>query len=365
MFYNTDLLLWVFTFFSAAYMAIILLAIKGLLALKDKTCSQRRTITIVISARNEEKRITPTLKSLEKLNYPEDLYEIIIVDDASEDHTARTIRSFTDKHKNWQLLQRSKKSDKFHAKKSALDAAIQRAKGELIFTTDADCEVQPDWLAVMSCYFTDNVSMVLGNSNLKTKSRFLHFDNFFSSITAAAPTQLGFPISSVGRNIAFKKSVYQQVGGYLALTNFKSGDDVHLTERFRMKTDTKIEYCANHKTFTYSLPPSGFKEILNQQIRKNSKILNKSISTASFSVLLFFLYNLILFYPLIQPERFNIWAMITVVRLLLEFIALTIAAYKFRLKFLIPFFPLFQIFYPPYIMVMGIIGSLHLYKWKQ
>ena len=70
----------------------------------------------------------------------------------------------------------------------------------------------------------------------------LHFDNFFSSIVAAAPTKLGFPISSIGRNMAFKKSTYLQVGGYMSLTNFKSGDDIHLTERFRMKTDTKIDY---------------------------------------------------------------------------------------------------------------------------
>jgi cellulose synthase/poly-beta-1,6-N-acetylglucosamine synthase-like glycosyltransferase len=365
MFHNIDLLYWIFTIFSFSYIAIILLITKGLLSLKDKSCDKKRTISIVISARNEEKRITPTLQSLENINYPKDLYEVIIVNDASEDNTAKIIQSFVKKNENWQILQRNEKSDKFHAKKSALDDAIQKAKGELIFTTDADCEILPNWLTVMSCYFTDNVSMVLGNSNLKTKNRFLHFDNFFSTITAAAPTKLGFPISSVGRNIAFKKSVYQEVGGYLALTNFKSGDDVHLTERFRMKTDTKIEYCAHHDTFTYSLPPSTFKEILNQQIRKNSKILNKSISTASFSVMLFFIYNLVLFYPLIQHNQFKYWATITLFRLILEFIALTIASVKFRVKFLIPIFPIFQIFYPLYLMVMGIIGSLHLYKWKQ
>ncbi len=365
MFHNVDFINLIFILFSSVYITTILLIIKGLSTLTNKTCYTQPNISIVIPARNEEKRITPTLTSLERLNYPQNRYEVIFVDDASEDKTADVIRSFTDRHNNWTLIKRKEKSDKFHAKKSALHEAIQRAKGEIIFTTDADCEIPPDWLSIMLCYFTDNVSMVLGHSELKTTSLFLHFDNFFSSIVAAAPTKLGFPISSVGRNIAFKKSTYLQVGGYLALTNFKSGDDIHLTERFRMKTDTKIEYCAHHKTFTRSMPPETFKEIINQQIRKNSKILNKSFTTASFSVALFFIYNLMLFYPVFKPQQFDVWISFTAVRLLLEFIALTIASFKFRMKFLIPWFPLFQIFYPLYLMFMGIIGSLHLYEWKQ
>ena len=365
MFHNTDLLLLIFSLFSTFYIFIILLIVKGLLSLKNESCETTPYISIVIPARNEEKRIKPTLQSLELINYPENLFEVILVDDASEDNTVNVIRSFVDKHQNWTLIERKEKSDKFHAKKSALHEAIQLAKGELIFTTDADCEVSADWLSIMSCYFKENVSMVLGHSNLKTGSRFLHFDNFFSSIVAAAPTKLGFPISSVGRNMAFKKSTYQQVGGYMALTNFKSGDDIHLTERFRMKTDTKIDYCAHHKTVTLSMPPATLKEIINQQIRKNSKILNKSFSSASFSVILFFIYNLMLFYPLFRPQQLDLWLSITALRLLIEFIALTIASFKFRLKFLIPWFPLFQIFYPLYLMIMGIIGSLHLYKWKQ
>lgn len=365
MFQNTDWILWIFLLFSSFYCIIILFIIKGLLALKNSECDDKPQISIVIPARNEEIRIKPTLKSLEQLNYPQNLFEVILVDDASDDNTGKIIQSYTDKHKNWKWIQRREKSDKFHAKKNALDDAVQLSTGELIFTTDADCEVSPDWLKVMSCYFKKNVSMVLGHSNLKTRSRFLHFDNFFSSIVAAAPTKLGFPISSVGRNMAFRKSVYQEVGGYLSLIKFKSGDDIHLTERFRIKTKTKIDYCANYRSFTQSMPPDTFKEILNQQIRKNSKILNKSFTTASFSVILFFVYNLMLFFPLIQPQEIRLWIGITALRLSVEFIALIIASIKFRVKFLIPYFPVFQIFYPIYLMVMGIIGSLHLYKWKQ
>lgn len=152
-------------------------------------------ISIVIAARDEEKRILPCLKSLEKLDYPKDMYEVIFVDDHSGDKTAELIGSYCKKHKNWKIIRLNEKSAQLRGKKNALQNGITQAKGELIFTTDADCIVPPHWLEKVSGYFTSGVSMVLGYSPLiysgKWYFKLLQFDNLFSySICRHSQTRL-------------------------------------------------------------------------------------------------------------------------------------------------------------------------------
>ncbi len=357
-----------FLLFSAFYIGIILLIIWGLRRLKIKTCEQEPTISIVIAARNEALRIMPTLESLTRLEYPKERFEIILVDDASEDGTAEIIERYANRFSNWKLIRLSEKSDALRGKKKALLEALRAATGELIFTTDADCVVPPGWLHAMSCYFEKDVQMVLGNSPLITAKgfwgTFLNFDNLFSAVVTAAPSKLGFPHTGIGRNLAYRKTAYENVGGYAALKKFRSGDDVHLTERFRRKGLGKVDYCVHPDSFVSALPPETGREIFYQQIRKNSKTLKKSLPTVLFSILVFAAYLLFLFLPLLQPSMLGVWLIVIALKTGVEFWALTQAAFVFRRKELIPWFPLMQIIYPAYVIVFSALGALQLYKWK-
>jgi cellulose synthase/poly-beta-1,6-N-acetylglucosamine synthase-like glycosyltransferase len=172
------------------------------------------------------------------------------------------------------LIRLKQKSAELRGKKNALQTGISKAKGELIFTTDADCIVPSKWLRIMVHYFTPDVSMVLGYSPLirqiKPYFRLLQFDNLFSAIAAAAPAKLGYPFTSVGRNLAYRKIDYETSGGFQALKKFRSGDDIHLTKRFRYHNGGKIDYCAEPETFVQTMIPSTLKEVSTAN-RKNSK----------------------------------------------------------------------------------------------
>ena len=357
-----------FLLFSAFYIGIILLIIWGLRRLQIKTCTAQPMISVVIAARNEARRIRPTLESLTRLEYPKERYEIILVDDASEDDTAKIIQNYTERFSNWKLIRLSEKSSKLRGKKKALLEAVRAATGELIFTTDADCVVPPGWLRTMNCYFEEDVQMVLGNSPLTTAKgfwgTFLNFDNLFSAIVTAAPAKLGFPHTSIGRNLAYRKTAYENVGGYATLKKFRSGDDVHLTEQFRRKKQGKVDYCAHPDSFVYAMPPETGREIFYQQIRKNSKTLKKSLPTVLFSILVFAAYLLFIFLPLLAPPLLTLWLIVMALKMGVEFWALTQAAFVFRRKELIPWFPLMQVIYPVYVIVFSILGALQLYKWK-
>ena len=355
--------------FSGFYFILLMLIIWALRQLHIKDNEAQSFISIVIAARNEAQRIGPTLESLSKLDYPADKHEIIFVDDASTDDTAKLIQQYVGRFEHWRLIEIKKKSGQLLGKKNALNEAIKQSRGELIFTTDADCVVPPGWLRYMSGYFSEETIMVLGHSPLKGKKgflgSFLKFDNLFSAIVAAAPLKLGFPHTSVGRNLAYRKSVYEAVGGYEALKEFRSGDDVYLTELFRRKGQGKIDYCVHPNTFVETIPPDTTGEVFHQQIRKNSKTLKKSTPTVLFSMMLFVAYLMFMFLPLVFPSLTLLWLKLILVKFILEFLALTQAAVIFRKKELLFWFPFMQLIYPFYVTFFSILGALQIYKWKK
>jgi hypothetical protein len=211
--------------------------------------------------------------------------------------------------------------------------------------------------------------MVLGHAVLEQKKGFLdkllRFDNLFSGIMVAAPTLAGFPISSVGRNMAYRKSAYLKSGGFVHLSQHKSGDDVHLTELFRRKLKGKITFCSAPGSFTFTKTPDSFKEIFLQQIRKNSKLLKKSPGSVLLALVLFFYLILLLAFPFYAPQSIPFWLGILAIKMIPEFITLVVAAKKLGDFKLVPFIPFMQIFYPVYVTIFSIIGVFQIYDWKR
>jgi len=366
---NLDIIVYLFLILSCFYFILLYVVNIGLNRLKKTGGENEYSISIVIAARDEELRILPCLQSLQKLDYPEDMYEIIFVDDHSSDNTAEIIKSYSTKHQNWKIIRLNEKSTQLRGKKNALQNGISQATGEIIFTTDADCIVPPNWLKIMSGYFRPGISMVLGYSPLvhsqKSYFKLLQFDNLFSAIASAATAKLGYPFTSVGRNMAYRKAAYENVGGFLSLKKFKSGDDIHLTGRFRYKNNGIIDFCAEEETFVKTHIPSTDLEVFQQQIRKNSKTFQLSgWSIAVMLTILIYYFSLILI-PLMLPSWINIWIIILIMKFLLEFIPLRNAAKIFKQNSLIPIIPYMQIIYPLYIIIFSIIGTFQFYHWKK
>jgi len=161
-------------------------------------------ISVVIAARNEEKNIGNILNHLINQTYPRELYEIIIVNDGSEDRTGEIINKFARKHSNIRHIRaKVDKTIGLTAKKNALNQGIQQSKGELILSTDADCHVKPSWIETMVSYFTDDVGMVVGFSQFgHPKGKYSVFEQLqaidFLSLMGAAQgsINLGCPLSA-------------------------------------------------------------------------------------------------------------------------------------------------------------------------
>ncbi|MHA1381722.1 MAG: glycosyltransferase [Candidatus Helarchaeota archaeon] len=121
-------------------------------------------VSIVIPVFNGEKLIEKCLQSLNKLDYPKDKYEIIVVDGGSDDKTVDKVRKFN----NIRLIEAGKGTS------LQRNIGIKEAKGEFVALTDSDCVVDPQWLKNGVIGFKDkNVALIGGPNQTPENSKFL------------------------------------------------------------------------------------------------------------------------------------------------------------------------------------------------
>ena len=99
--------------------------------------TNREKVSVILAARNEEKNIRNILTDLAGQNYPQDLYEVIVANDFSDDRTADIVRDFAQKHSCIKLLNMDSIPPNFSPKKFAIQSAVELAKGDIILATDA------------------------------------------------------------------------------------------------------------------------------------------------------------------------------------------------------------------------------------
>jgi glycosyltransferase involved in cell wall biosynthesis len=107
-------------------------------------------VSVVVPIFNGASTIDGLLRSLMDLSYPRNRYEIIVVDNASQDGTPRHVQQYP-----VQLLYERQIQSSYAARNRGVEAA----KGEIIAFTDAACVAHPDWL---SCLLADHKDLRWG-----------------------------------------------------------------------------------------------------------------------------------------------------------------------------------------------------------
>ena len=242
---------------TAIYFLIVLSFLIALFFPNRNRTNKKVFISVVIAARNEEKNIGNILNHLINQTYPRELYEIIIVNDGSEDRTGEIINEFARKHSNIRHIRaKVDKTTGLTAKKNALNQGIQQSKGELILSTDADCHVKPSWIETMVSYFTDDVGMVVGFSQFgHPGGKYSVFEQLqaidFLSLMGAAQgsINLGCPLAASGQNIAYRRKTFDEINGFQRVKDRVSGDDVLLLQLIYKLTDWKIRFASSPQSF--------------------------------------------------------------------------------------------------------------------
>jgi len=329
-----------------------------------------RFLSIIIPARNEAKDITACLRSISANNYPSDKFEIILIDDHSEDETSK-IASLLE-ISNLTIL---KQEENRQGKKQALKLGLQKAKGDLILTTDADCVYDERWLSTMvSFYESHQAKLVTGPIDFaKSKGLFQKFQaldlNGLMVITAAG-IQTDKQFMANGANMLYSKNIFEEVNGFRGNEHLASGDDMFLVHKVSELYPDDIHFVKSKTSVVSTLAETSLKSFLDQRKRWATKTTHYTdrrlllvlssvfllCLTIVLNVFVFSFFNsLFLFIGLFQ----------LFIKMILDYLFLSNVTTYFGTSSLMKmFFPanIMHLFYITYSGITGLFGGK--YEWK-
>ena len=230
--------------------------------------AHKKPVSIIICAKDEANNLKEHLPSILTQDYPD--YEVIVVNDCSEDDTGQVLESLKKKHKHLKIST-IKKDKKFgHGKKFALFIGIKAAKNEWLLLTDADCYAETNqWLFIMQKSFMKNTSFVLGYGGYEKEKGILNqvirYDTAFIAMQYFGFALAGIPYMGVGRNLAYRRSLFFENRGFSTHMHLNSGDDDLFINANANKTNTLIE--VGKKSHIRSVPKKTFSEWAKQKRR--------------------------------------------------------------------------------------------------
>ncbi len=323
--------------------------------------AEKKPVSIIICARNEGDNLKEFLPSVLEQDYPD--FEVIVVNDCSEDNSYLVLGNFLLQYPHLRISTVNKDPKFTHNKKFAQFIGIKAAKNEILLFTDADCRPESDqWLSNMVSQFTDNTDFVLGYGGyLKKKgllNRYIRYDCLTIAMQYLGMAIHRVPYMGVGRNLAYRRSLFFRNNGYGAYNHLISGDDDLFVNTNANRKNTAVEFRV--ESHTRSVPCSRLKDWVIQKKRHlttapyyrtgnkillSFEILSRMLFYATFIALLCLKFNWIIIVPVFMA------------RMLAQYIVFILSAKKFQEPGLWQFLLLFDIFSPV------INGMLFMSNW--
>ncbi len=260
------------------YVFLLLFLLYGYIKLPDfsgNNPAPKTGFSILIPFRNEAKHLPQVLHSLKMLNYPKELFEIILVNDASEDTSEEICKNFAENNPELDLKLLQNKRTSGSPKKDALTTGIKTAEKENIITTDADCLLPQDWLREFDAAITETgAKMIAGPVTAVPKKGFFNSFQELDLFSLQAATMGGFgvylPFMCNGANLCYSKKAFLEVNGFSGNEGIASGDDIFLLEKFRKK-DFKTAFLKSKAAIVSTALQPDLKNLVSQRVRWAAK----------------------------------------------------------------------------------------------
>ncbi len=226
-------------------------------------------VSVVIACRNEEARLPALLRCISEQDYPKQLFEVIVVDDNSEDKTFETALENKDPLRLFVMKNRG------NGKKDAIKTGINGSQGKLIITTDADCLMGNGWIRAISSFFYESrADMIICPVQIGAGTGlfgvFQELEYLGLQGITAGTARAGNAIMCNGANLAFTREAYFNNLNGLHF-ELASGDDVFLLHSLKKEPDTKIHWLESADALVTTSASPTFGAFLNQRKRWISK----------------------------------------------------------------------------------------------
>ena len=339
----------------------------------------RTRISVLVPARNEEKNIRTCLDSLFCQSYPKDLYQVIVIDDHSTDGTWEIMKSLFYPDMSRMSLQLAdyepEGGDVVKAyKKFAIETGIRFATGDLIVTTDADCQFHPDWLQTLAGFYeAAGAKFIAAPVRIGSGRSFLSIFQTLDFIAlqgiTGASVYKRFHSMCNGANLAYEKKAFQEVGGFRGIDSIPSGDDMLLMHKIYLRYPGQVFFLKSPQAIVSTRPETSWGNFVNQRVRWASKA-DQYDDKRIFWVLLFvYILNLV-FGALLVAGCWNslywwLLLILLVVKTSIEYPFVRSVAAFFGQQELLVYFPAMAPFHILYTVVIGWLGKFGSYRWKE
>jgi cellulose synthase/poly-beta-1,6-N-acetylglucosamine synthase-like glycosyltransferase len=318
-------------------------------------------ISVIVACRNEQKNLPDLLKCLAFQNYPEYLFEVIVVNDWSTDKTFEIASEFNGISNILALDNKGK------GKKQALRTGIKAAKGNLIITTDADCRMGKNWITTIAAFYELNrPDMIICPVQIKSVSGF--FGKFqelefmsLQGITAGSAKSEQATMCN-GANLAFKREVYLNNSNNLH-DEINSGDDIFLLHSLKKRNRSKILWLESPDALVTTGSSSSFMSFLKQRSRWISK--GKAYCdryTIVFGIVTFVsivLQSSYLIACFVYPDLIWVFLAILVLKSVPDFLILLNTSQRYGKRNLMRWFLPSQLIYPFYVLTVVFYSLIH------
>jgi cellulose synthase/poly-beta-1,6-N-acetylglucosamine synthase-like glycosyltransferase len=357
------------------YVVTIVHLIVGFDRIKKFDVSPKTPITffsIVIPFRNESANLPLLLESIKNLNYPIELFEIILIDDFSEDDSVRQIYNWRMENGSFQttLLENIRLSKS--PKKDAISRAVPIVQKQWLVTTDADCVLPTDWLLTLDHYIQENeVAMLVGSVVYDCKKSFLHHFQLLDLLSLQGATigsfGLGVGFMCNGANLCYTKSLFQELHGFAGNNKIASGDDVFLLQKAMQKCPDKVHFIKSQGVIVHTKPESSWAKLFEQRVRWASKTNSyDSVFGKDLAVIVFAGNSTIVLGACLFSFNLISWMLLTFL-FALKFITDCILLHKTnqflsrkRMRFLL----LSSLIYPFFCVSVAVLSWFGKYEWK-
>lgn len=273
------------------------------------------SVSVIICAKDEERNLEKNLPVVLQQHYQdaqhEPMYEVVVVNDNSEDDTGFVLKHLQPGYPHFRFIDLKQSAKGIPGKKYPLTIGIKSAVYDIVVLTDADCRpASTGWLQLMSEGFQPGKDIVLGYGAYEKKSGLLNkvirFETFFSAMQYLSFAMARIPYMGVGRNLAYRKTLFFQHKGFLSHSKIPSGDDDLFINAAANGRNTAV--VIGPDAITYSPPKTTWGAWYRQKKRHMSTgahyKLQHQLLLGLFSLSQFFFYPLFILALLHAPFRY-------------------------------------------------------------
>lgn len=330
-------------------------------------------VSVVVAVRNEEANMTALLEALYKQKIEKEAFEVIVVDDHSEDQSAALIRSFQNLHPDFKLRYYAQKKGEW-GKKAALRLALAKVKYPIIMQTDGDCLPTEHWISIGRSYFAQpQIQLLLGAVKIsnccKVREGFQAIELMSLMGSTAGAVGIKKPLMSNGSNIAFRKTALAKLSVDFYDSRHSSGDDMflmfNLLKTFGVKS---IAYAKHPEHIVQTAPELSWRALWQQRLRwvsKSGSYRNPFVIGVSLLVLLQNLWWICLPWLLYIIHEFWVaFGCIAAAKVLVDALLIRQQCYFYKVPKLMRYYPFSVLLYPFFTVGAAILGLFMPFKWK-